>query len=460
MNFQKLAALAATVAALIVSACGGGGGGGGIGGTGVSTDVAYGTITAMGSIWVNGVEYDVTNASIDDGSGSQSDLKVGMVVQVDGSIADQRADAVTREGSLKGFVETVTLDANRMGTMRVMGQTVQVDERTQFAGGVLPAANDRVEVHGLVVSAGTIAAGYVERKTAAPTPPFAVKGLVSNHVPAGSNFRIGALVVRYSGASVSDLGAGSWNGKLVEVKGTACAGAVVCGTLTASTVKAGGVQAVNGAKAEVEGYVTSLGAGSFVIGTQPVTTSAATVFEGGTLAEVLAGSQLEVEGTIRNGVLQAAKVQFKDAVRIEADVATVSATSFTLAGLPGITVRVNDFTEFKGGTTLADLSPGDHLRLRGRPSLGQRVVATEVEARSADSRTLLQAPVDAVNAPRVTLRGVVVDTSPIAEAEFKGPNGLSGRTAFFAAVKVGALVKARGTRSGNVVAWDQIELED
>ena len=79
-----------------MAACGGGTqlAGGGIGGTGIS----QGSITAFGSVWVNGVEFDTTNAAISrDGSTvAQDDLHIGMVVTIDGSI---NSDGVSGTGT-------------------------------------------------------------------------------------------------------------------------------------------------------------------------------------------------------------------------------------------------------------------------------------------------------------------------------------------------------------------------
>ncbi len=87
MRSQRLRYLSLmTVFIAGLTACGGGTqvAGGGIGGTGIS----QGSITAFGSVWVNGVEFDTSNASIlrNGSSVTQSDLAIGMVVTVDGSV--------------------------------------------------------------------------------------------------------------------------------------------------------------------------------------------------------------------------------------------------------------------------------------------------------------------------------------------------------------------------------------
>ena len=467
--------MAAAAAAALLSACGGGGSdavtaGTTGGGSGVppanASAVSYGSITQFGSIWVNGVEFSTGNASfrIKGKPALASDLRIGMVVRVDGSINDKAASLVTVDEAVSGRVEQV-LDANRL---LVMGQTVQIDTRTRFENGAVPVAGDFVEVHGQVVADGTVAAGFIEKKTALPAPPFSVKGFVKSHSTAARTFVVGTLTVSYAGATVRDLPAGSWDGQLVEVKGSACSANPVCATLTATQVEPGGLRVAEMAQAEVEGFVASVSGSGFVVGSQSVLTTASTVFAGGLLADIAVGTQLEVEGAISAGVLTAAKVTFRDSIRIEADVASVNQATgtLTLAGLPGITVNVNSLTEFKGVASLAGLAAPNHLRLRGRAGsgAGNSIVATRIERRStaSNANVTLQAPVAALSGTTsVTLLGVVVNTQTIADAEFRNVSEASiGRSAFFAALKVGAVVNARGNLAAGTVAWNEIQFED
>ncbi|HKK51694.1 MAG TPA: DUF5666 domain-containing protein, partial [Myxococcota bacterium] len=75
-------------------ACGAGGEGsvadtGGMSGTGIS----QGPITAFGSIFVNGVEWDLSEATVvvNDAPTTESELRLGMVVRVEGSFDDDGA---------------------------------------------------------------------------------------------------------------------------------------------------------------------------------------------------------------------------------------------------------------------------------------------------------------------------------------------------------------------------------
>jgi uncharacterized protein DUF5666 len=464
--FKTMAILAA---AAVIGACGGGAdGGGGIGGTGTGNpDVSLGAITAFGSVWVNGVEFNSSTATIriDDNPHPESDLRVGMIARVDGSIANATANTISVSSAAKGYVESVA--GNQMV---VMGQTVITDAGTTISNGPIVAGH-YVQVHGLVVSDGTISATFVERKATQATPPFAVKGFVKNHSAGGTTFVVGALNVTLAGNAVTnDMPGGSWNGLQVEVKGTACAGnppaTNVCGTVTASKVEPHGPRG-NVARVEVEGFITQFtSASNFTVGGQPVVTTGATVFEGGVAADLVLGTKVEVEGALSGGVLTASKVSLRESVRFEANVASKGAGTLTLAGLNGITIETNSLTEFKN-VTFAALAVGNNLRIRGRPGANNTVVATELELRDTqpDTRVIIQAVASAVSAPNITLSGFVVDTSQIPNDEFKDINdNVIGRAAFFAAAAPGKLIKARGTLSGNTIVFDdedgEIQFED
>jgi cytoskeletal protein CcmA (bactofilin family) len=457
--------LTAITAALALAACGGGGGGGGIDGTGGGgidgTGVAYGTITAFGSVWVNGVRYNTDNASfrLDDSSVTQNDLRVGMVVRIDGSVSNATATTVSVDDAVKGRVESV-LDANRL---IVMGQTVLIDNNTVRANGVVPVVGDYLEVHGLPTGDGVVTAGYIERKTTLPTPPFAVKGLVRSHDTTARTFTVGTLTVNYSGAGVDtgDMPGGSWTNLLVDVKGTACAGNPVCGTLTASKVEPAGARATAAAQAEVEGFVISGTSADFMLGAQRVVTTGSTVYEGGVAADVLPGVKLEAEGSISNGVLTATKVSFRDNLRFEGDLASINLAqgTITLSGLTGITIGVTSLTDINGQPSLASFQVGDHVRVKARPGAGGSILALELDDRSADTRIELQGPVSTLTGTSITILGITVDMNTVSQFRNLADVAIS-RADFLAAATPGTLVKLRGDRSGPTVTWSEAGLED
>ena len=425
--------------------------------------MSVGAITAFGSVWVNGVEFRSNSATIriDDNPHRESDLRVGMVARVEGSISGASATTITVSSAAKGYVESVT--GNQMV---VMGQTVVTDAATTISNGPIAAGN-YVEVHGLVVSDGTISASFVEKKSTPASPPFAVKGFVKAHNTATNAFTIGALnILMNASPTLNDLPAGSWNGLQVEVKGTACAGnppvTNLCGTLTASKVEPHGPRG-NVAKVEVEGFVTSfVSASNFSVGGQAVTTAPNTVFERGLASDLVPGTKVEVEGSLIAGVLSASKVSFRESTRFEANIASINqgASSLTLTGLGGITVQANSLTRFKN-VNFAGLSVGNNLKIRGRPGNNGVVTATEIEQKSTspDNRVILQG-VATVAGTNVTLLGITFDASAMSTFKDKNDNVMT-RAQFFAVATTGRLIKARGGLSAGVVSWNQeIQLED
>lgn len=447
----------------LLAACGGGGGGaagddgGGVagggsgGGTTVASGLAYGEITAFGSVWVNGVRYTTDDAVVrlNDEVVGQDDLKLGMVARVEAE--GQRALAVSVDEVLKGPVEAVAAD----GTLTVMGQTVRVDAATRFDDGVRPVQGDTVEVYGLPLDGGVIAASFIERQAAPASPPFGVTGFVASQ--AGSALTIGGLTVDVSQAAAADMPAGSWVGLLVEVKGTACSGAPVCGRLTASRLEPVGHDGVHSAdNAEIEGFVRAVRAGEFDLGGTVVRWSSGTVFVDGSVADIVPGAKLEAEGTLTDGTLTAAKIVWRDNVRLEADVAAVDGDRLTLAGLPGLSVQVPAGAERSGPMP----GVGQHVELRGRLVPGPVVIAARVDVDRADPRVRLRAPVSAVAPPVITLLGMAVDTAGIDDSDFKDHDTVIGRSAFFAALTAGDAVQLHGDLAGTAVVWDEIELND
>ena len=106
----------------------------GIQGSGRTGGVAaVGPITGFGSIFVDGVEYSTSGAqiSVDDQAGTESQLRVGQVVTVKGTV---NADGITGTAATVSFASDLRgpvaqVDANA-GTFVVLGQTVRVtDER-------------------------------------------------------------------------------------------------------------------------------------------------------------------------------------------------------------------------------------------------------------------------------------------------------------------------------------------
>ena len=173
--WRLLASSLALVAAALLGACGGGGGdtaGVGTGGTG---SFSVGTVTGFGSVFVNGVRYEDNGARLVDDDGTvkvlgtdDNPLKVGMVVEVTGSVDDsgtvRSATQIAYGAEIKGPVTAVDAAA---GTFNVFGITVRSTATTVYdnIGGVAALTTGNVvEVHGQPDTNGRIVATYVERE--------------------------------------------------------------------------------------------------------------------------------------------------------------------------------------------------------------------------------------------------------------------------------------------------------
>ncbi len=436
-------------------------------GSGSGSASASGTITGFGSIIVNGKKFETSGSSftVDGQSGSQSDLKVGMTVTVNGSFngTQRSASAVLQKDAVEGLVQSVASDGL---SLIVMGQTVLVDNTTLIDDNIpgrniqnLVAGTDQVEVNGHIRSNGMIQATFIERKLLNVTPE--VRGFVKNHNDGAKTFQIGALTVNYTTALINDMpnpSGISWNGLLVEAKGTVFNAGT--STLTATKVEPDnhGVGAQID-EFEVEGFVTQvLGRGDFFIGNRHIQTMSATEFRGGTIDEIVVGAKLSAEGRWENSILIAKHVKFHESARLEGDIETIGVNSFTIAGLPGVTVNMNNQTEFKN-TSLSSVSSGDHIRVRGRISGTHAILATRVELRSADTDVDLQGPVQSINGDVIVILGLSINAGSINHFESVSGTSMS-RTGFLAAVSVNSLVKVKGEWNGTAVAWDEAELED
>ena len=466
----------------LLVACGGGGSdtttGGGTNPS-AATSVSQGEIEGFGSVFVNGVEWETDNTEFEiEGSPgfSESDLRIGMVVKVEGDLdvggTTGTASSISFDDNVEGPISSITdSSTGSVKTLLVLGQTVVVENGVTFFDDTPPysfasmAVGDVIEVSGPTNFDGSVQATFIEKKADNLTDfltagdELEVKGTVS--ALAANSFQINGLTIDFTG--VTPRNGTLANGVLVEVKGNALAG----NTLTATDVevKPAGLGIDDIDDAEVEGFVANLNttAETFEINGQVVSYFAA-IFIGGPEADLLNGTKVEAEGPIVGGVLQAEKVKFKESIEFEANAATVNAGDgeLTLENLTGITVMVDDaLSEIEpAGSDLNDIVIGNELKIRAREGSGGTIVAIELEISNQPSdRSIIQGPVESFDATaqEVTILGVLVDTSTIDNDDFQDINDtVIGRTAFFNQLAVGDLVKAR-FRAGQ---WDQIEFED
>jgi hypothetical protein len=480
-RLHSLAAVAAAAAALLLTACSGGGGSAPAPSTPPPAAqsvrvVSNGTVTGFGSVFVNGVRYDTSSSQfvINGQSGTQAELRVGHVVRVEARRDDAGrfvADRITFDDLVKGPVTSVNIAAGRL---LVLGQTVLTDPETSFDDNIPTTslagltAGDIVEVSGLRRADGSIQATRIERKPAGTL--FEVLGSASQVDTNARRFRINALTVNYSAASVQNFPSGQpREGDFLEAKGSSLSAA---GELVASSIEFKRVDDFGGVgmQVEIEGLITRFASTTdFDVAGKRVTTSSATQYEGGTPADLALNVKVEVEGRIDSaGVLVASKVQFKrqSSSRIAARVEAVDRAANRLVVL-GIDVTVNAATRVEDKSdmrvtnfSLADIVVGDYVEVRGAelPAGSNDVVASRLERRRLDNEVEVRGVVDSVTRPSLMILGVTIQTNSSTQFEDAADAPISS-DAFFAAA-AGRNVAAKGTLSGGIFIARELEFEN
>ncbi len=420
-------------AAGFLSACGGGGGGGGAAalpqpsarqnpGPGINS----GMVMGKGSTIVNAVEFSVADptVTIDGAPGTEAQVLEGMVVTMRGTFGPLEpqgtANAVQAEPQLIGQVTAVG-----GGTVTVLNQTVTVNNFTIFDPNNTNrnlVVGDVVEVYGFFASFGTphaIEATFIRRVVTAKRQ---IRGIVAG-TPATGTFTIGGQTVINNSPTVPVAG------DFVEVEGTQAGGDVAT---TSTGVRIDNFDDNGDQEVEIEGSVTAAPVGGeFQLRgpSGPVrvqfNTTFPTLFQleerniAATSAILTADAQVEVEGKLIGGILQAREIELKrrENVALEGDVSSVAGSNFTLAPF-GVT-----FTAPAGQVP----SVGQHVEVGGEvtppgTSLSS-VTVTRVTVLPASANRRLQGPVSAHGSgadgttDSITILGVTVDTTGLQDRD-------------------------------------------
>jgi hypothetical protein len=381
----------AVSAAFALLGCGGGVGTGGTGGE--VGAFAAGPITGFGSIIVGGVRFDDSTAEVQDSDGgrrSRDDLRLGMTVEVNSSAitadsSGSRASAsrIRFESELSGPVGLVDVAG---GSFTLLGQRVTVDSSTVFderlARGLAGlGTGEPVEVYAVFdTAAQRYRATRVE--PASISQGLRLRGLAAEVNPATQTLRVGGTSYSYAGASgvPAGLAAGQFVRLRLELDLSSTPLRWVVrsfGTALSTLVDADGLK--------VQGLISSFtSSASFSVNGRPVDASGAS-FPDGT-AGLSAGVRVEVEGTVRAGVLRASTVSIEsdDEVRnrgfeITGAILSVNAGERTIT-VRGVTISTaRSDLRFENGSA-ADLQSGRAVEVRGVLAADRlRVEATRIK---------------------------------------------------------------------------------
>lgn len=535
MTYRPYRHLLATALAVMLAACGGGGGsspeivsggsigsgggdgsggssgsgGGSGGGSGDAGDTgagisgsgkAVGVITQFGSIFVNGVEYDTSNAVIvvNGVIATEDDLGVGMVVFIQGTVNEDGvtgvAEVVIVDDNLKGPISEITSATDESGALldarqiTVLGIDVVIERTgTVFEGTTFESlsAGDFVEIYGFAESGNNIRATRVERENfVAGVTKVEVYGAVNALDTTAETFMLGNYTVNYSAAIFDDIDESTFaDGLLVEVKGTLASADAL--SIDATKIEPTGI---DGGDAEDNGEVdvdTSFGdddefttegtissydpaTNTFVINGTTIDAASAELVPSNLILED--GLIVQVEGRFSGDVLIAEEIKSRRGrIEIEArisglDEATQSITLNLGVGVLDVAITAQTLMDDDRDSrddrfNFEDLMVGDFLEIEAMDVDGA-LIATRVDREDEDEDEIsLQAPVDDFVAEEsITLLGLqfAVDS----ETEYESIGGADvPATTFFAEISSGFLVKLEDEDPLDGVA-DELEFED
>lgn len=269
-----------------------------------------GPITQVNPLIVNGTTYDTQNALIfiNDEQMSLDNLKVGMIVKVEGDKDDSLktgvAQTVTFSEMVRGPIQAIEQDA-----LIVLGQRVQVDSWTALDG--FQSLNELkmgqwVGVSGLTQTAQEMKATYL---VLIPEAPLAqVKGWITQLDPVTQTFMLGNLVVDYRALQ---LLTGDINeGQFATIKGQWLDQQLVADYLTIEPGPLGLLG--EGTLLEFHGIVNEVNPPeTFSLSDLAVLTTTETLFVDGTSEDIGIGERVTVRGHIDSeGRLVGEEVRF------------------------------------------------------------------------------------------------------------------------------------------------------
>ena len=375
-------------AASLLTGCGSGGSGSTAGPA--KSSFTAGPITGFGSVIINGIRFKSSTATVandDDEAQSETDLKLGMVAEVEageitsdstGSHAD--AKSIHFRSAIIGPVDAIDT-ATRL--LIVLGQTVDVSNTTVF-GDSLPngpfsiSVGDVLEIFGMLdTNTGHYLATRIESKANAPF--FKLRGVVTNLDTTAHTFMIGGETISYARLAPDKVPADLANRLLVSVK---LETTKVGGAWVATKLKIAAHHVADHDEVELKGLVTSVTSRTqFSVDGIAVDARNARFSPDG--ATIVPGTEVEVEGAVRDGVIIATKVKIEtededehEGFELHGAIEMLNTTAKTFV-LRGVKVSYGGPIVFKDGRE-SDLLDGRNVEVKGNLSTD----GTMLEAKS------------------------------------------------------------------------------
>lgn len=428
---QKVGPLTLFTAALLTG-CSGGSRTAGIEGTG-DIMAAKGTVTAFGSVWVNGVRFDTTDAVIivDSEASSEEAIMPGMVVEIEATVDEAgvaHAQTVVADALLQGPITHLNTMTLPYSEMQVLGQTVIIPEEVVWAGvergGLTVGLN--VRVSGLVRNDGSILATRIDSSSAARQ--LETEGVISAVDEQQYRLTLGSLEVDYSVAefingTIDDLALG----QRVSVQGQQPADTAAAFAAAQIRFENPGPEKSTGSAVAWEGLIEAYNpAGLFELNDLVVDASAARV-ERGSANQLGNGVRVTVYGEMNTqGVLVAetVKLLLPNETRFATVVEKVDAGAqkVTLLSTTFSSDALTAFEDLSPGQNrklgLSDIASGDAVEVFGR-YINNEWVATRIrKLNNNQSASSFRGPVgEIVSESEFYVMGVLVDASEAVGAD-------------------------------------------
>lgn len=476
LALMRSAIVVALISSTLLSGCGGGGGGGvaggggvvppgdgggngGVGGTGV---VAQGSISAFGSVIVNGTKFETLGTTKfvvnDNVNATPEDLKLGMVVDIQAlsfsTTPRTEATLITYHNKVRGPVDSIAADC---ASMVVLGQTIQVDAAVQpslTTGACDFKSTPSVEISGLVVDPpkNVIRATRIDPATAADS--LQVSGQVASADAATKLLIIGALQVDYGGAVVTPANATLGAGALVTITGASIVNSKL--VATSIVIAKPGLSAASGTLVELEGFIVSPAGKSFTVNGQAVDGSTAVIEPAGTV--LLDEFRVEIEGKLNDaGVIIATKIEIKPEapLRIESNVEAKTASTLTLLGQNIMVVSTTELEDESNAKIrafmLAHVKVGDHVTVNCYRNKDGQLIATKLKRDDPQATVVIEGPLESADSAgnsfallyQSNVRVTIGATTQIKDKT----SVLISAADFFAVAVKGEMVRAEGKLS-------------
>jgi hypothetical protein len=417
--------------------------GGGEGGTGeikpaevkYDSTTAVGEITAFGSIFVNGVEFETDKAEIwMDGvrQSDQASLRLGMVVEVEGSVNKDGKTGEAKKVFFNQFVvgpisgiETLSQSHKRL---TVLGQKILVDSNTSFDGVAFASLSvgQVLKVSGFDDGLGGWTATWLQKLSDAVTNDTEIR-ITGAITAVDANERVvrvnDDVKIDITEADVRGLDpSGPRVGDRVEVRGRIRSGH---DKMAASHVQARYPTQTTASAAVIrlEGVVTDFEDESrFVVAGRRIDASLPAMITGN-VSELGEGSRVRVSGSLRHdGVLTADELFILPGiarVRLLAPLTSIEKRpEGTQLNVMGNVVTINANTKLgyglsapgQAGLITDALRVGDWVEINGSFG-GNGITAYFLERKPGGEKAMLQGAVQQVMGDEITVLGVAIDTT-------------------------------------------------